>query len=324
MPYDACLLPMEETVSAPYRKALIALGEQEERIIVLGADLANSTEIDGFRERFPRRFFNVGTAEQNMINIAAGLAFEGEIPIVHTFGVFATRRPYEQICVQVAMHRANVKIIGVVPGLTSRLGPTHQAIDDLALMRLLPSLTVIDPADAVEMEQALFAAAAHQGPVYMRALRREVPVLFDASRYRFRIGSAVLLKEGEDVALLSCGLMLREALSAHALLEKSGISASVLHVPTVKPLDSDAVLSCARTAKAVVTVENHLTTGGLGSAVAEILGSRFPVPLVRVGVPDMFAEPGSPDYLFQKYGLTAPHIEKAALNAIRMKESHGL
>jgi transketolase len=305
--------------NCPYRGALIALGESEERVVVLGADLANSTEIDGFRDRFPERFFNVGAAEQNAIAIAAGLAFEGEIPFVHSFGVFVTRRPYEQVCVSVAMHRANVKLMGVVPGLTSRLGPTHQAIDDLSLMRTLPGMVVLDPADATEIEKALPVVAAYDGPVYMRIMRREVPALFEPSSYEFRIGDAVVLAEGTDVTLISSGILLGEVLKAKRNLEIKGISLSLLHMPTIKPFDREAVMKAAERTGAVVTIENHLITGGLGSSVAEVLSEECPLPLVRLGLVDTFAEPGSPEYLFENYGMTSEHIVKAVHRAIEKK-----
>lgn len=314
------LLEKFEMDFAPYRKALVALGEADPRVIVLGADLANSTEIDGFYGEFPQRFFNIGAAEQNMIGIATGLALEGEIPFAHSFGVFSTRRIYDQICVQVAMQRANVKIIGAIPGLTSRLGPTHQAIDDLGLMRLLPNMVVIDPADATEIEMAVPAIASYEGPVYMRMMRREVPVLFDRLLYKFEIGRALLIRDGSSVGLISCGMMIKEAYSASISLSKRGIDSALLHVSTLKPIDEEAVISLARKTGALVTVENHLISGGLGSAVLEVLAGRFPVPIERIGLRDQFAEPGTPEYLFKKYGLTERHIVDAALKVIKNKK----
>jgi len=304
---------------APYRKALVEAGERNDRVLVLGADLANSTEIDGFRDRFPDRFFNIGVAEQNALNIAAGLSFEGEIPFVHSFGVFITRRAYEQVCVQVAMHRANVKMVGLIPGLTSRLGPTHQAIDDLSLMRVLPNLTVIDPADATEIEQAVAFAVEYDGPVYLRMMRREVPRIFDPSVYRFTPGRGVCLSEGGDVAVISTGLMLAESLSAVKMLAEHGIAATLLHMPTVKPFDDEALCRAASLTGALVTVENHLVSGGLGSITAEVLAAEHPAPLERVGLRDIFAEPGTPEYLFEKYGMTAPFIVKAAQKVMERK-----
>lgn len=304
-------------VMAPYRDALVRLGEARSDVVVLGADLGNSTEIDGFRDRFPDRFFNVGAAEQNEVDIAVGLAFEGDVPFVHSFGVFLTRRAYEQVCVQVAMHAANVKLIGVIPGLTSRLGPTHQAIEDLSLMRMLPGMTVIDPADATEIEQVVPAIAGHVGPVYARMLRREVPRWFDPATYRFRIGCGVPLREGHDVLLCTTGIMLRSTIEAADQLAGQGVSAAVLHLPTIKPLDEEAILERAEGVRGVVTAENHLVAGGLGGAVAELLSERMPRQLARIGVRDVFACPGSPEYLFERYELTANAIVAAALRVLQ-------
>lgn len=305
---------------APYGRALVRLGDDNPSVVVLGADLANSTEIWEFRKKFPGRFFNIGSAEQNMMNIAVGLALEGEIPFVHSFGVFVTRRSYEQVCVQVAMQRANVKIIGQIPGLTSRLGPTHQAIDDLALMRLLPGMAVIDPADSTEISQAVPEVASYNGPVYMRMMRREVPTLLDPATYRFAIGRAALIREGRDVGIISCGMMLKEAIEAARALDEKGIQAALLHISTLKPLDEEAVFTLAKSTGALVTAENHLIAGGLGSAVAEALADGFAVPLERVGLRDTFAEPGEPEYLFEKYGLNHSSIVTAALKSIDRKE----
>ena len=313
------LLKQPDAVHGPYRLALADLGAARADVVVLGADLGNSTEVDLFRERFPERFFNVGAAEQNEVAIAAGLAFEGEVPFVHSFGVFLTRRAYEQVCVQVAMHAANVKLIGMIPGLTSRLGPTHQAIEDLSLMRALPGMTVLDLADATEVAQAVRAIADWRGPVYARMMRREVRRLFDPVRYRFEIARAVVLREGDDVAIVSCGLMLEPAIEAVSELLARGLEPALVHCPTLKPLDEASLLAVARRAGAVVTVENHLVTGGLGSAVAEVLAEHQPCPLERVGIRDTFAVPGTPEYLFERYGLTSRAIVEAALRAIGRK-----
>ncbi len=292
----------------PYRRTIVEVGKKYPNVVVLGADLGNSTEIDLFQQTFPERFFNMGAAEQNEIDVAVGLSFEGEIPFVHSFSVFVARRPYEQVCVQVAMHRANVKLVGFIPGLTSRLGPTHQAIDDLSLMRTLPNMTVIDPADATEIEQLVWAIAEYDGPVYTRMMRREMPRIFDPEKYRFQIGRAVPIREGGDIAIFSTGLILKEVIPAAEELAKQGIEATVIHVPTLKPLDKEAILAAAGKTGAVLTVENHLITGGLGSAVAEVLSEELPTPMYRIGLRDRFAEPGTPDYLFDKYGLAAKHI----------------
>ncbi len=307
-----------ERVFGPYGKALVRVGERHEKVVVLGADLSGSTEIDGFRERFPDRFFNLGVAEQNAVGVAAGLAIEGFIPMFHSFGVFTTRRPYEQVCVQVAMDRANVKLVGALPGLSSRLGATHQAIDDLSLMRTLPNMVVVDPADAVEMAQVLEAAVTHDGPFYFRMMRRDVPVLFEES-YRFTLGRAVMVEGGDDVCVASTGSMLGSVLEARRALEREGIGASVLHVPTIKPLDVEAVLERAAATGALVTVENHLVTGGLGSAVAEVLGENGPCPMERVGLRDVFASPGTPDTLLEKYGMAVGDVVGAARRVLGRK-----
>ncbi|MDY0060027.1 MAG: transketolase C-terminal domain-containing protein [Myxococcota bacterium] len=309
---SSLLLSTPAECVSPYRQALLALGEERPDVVVLGADLGNSTEIDGFRDRFPERCFNFGAAEQNMVGAAAGLAQEGLIPFVHSFGVFVTRRPYEQVAVQVAMERANVKLMGTLPGLSSRLGPTHQAIDDLALMRTLPGFTVIDPADATEIQQLLPAVAAHPGPVYVRMMRREVVRLFDPAVYRFRIGAAVVLAPPAALTFLVTGAMLRPTLAAAELLRAEGVAVGLLHLPTVKPLDEEAVLQAAASSQVLVSVENALTTGGLGSAVAELLAERRPTPLLRLGLRDRFACAGSPDFLFARYGLDPASLATAA------------
>ncbi len=296
----------------PYRRTIVEVGQSNPNVVVLGADLGNSTEIDLFQQAFPERFFNMGTAEQNTIGTAVGMAFEGEIPFVHSFGVFVTRRPYEQVCVQVALHQANVKLLGFIPGLTSRLGPTHQAVDDLSLMRTLPDMTVIAPADATEIRQLVPAIADYEGPVYSRMIRREVPIILNPETYKFKIGKAVLLREGGDVTLISTGLILKEVLAAARELEEQGISSSVLHMPTIKPFDTEAVLEQAEKTGAMLTAENHLITGGLGSSVAEVLSEYKPTPLYRVGLRDRFAEPGTPGYLFDKYRLSAEYIVEGA------------
>jgi transketolase len=314
------LLAEPRRTFAPYGRALAELGARDERVVVLGADLAGSTEIDAFRDRFPERFVNLGVAEQNAVGVAAGLAFEGLVPMFHSFGVFVTRRPYEQVCVQVAMERANVKLVGALPGLSSRLGPTHQAIDDLSLMRTLPGMTVVDPADATEMEQALAAVVAHEGPCYMRMMRREVQVLFDPGAYRFRLGRAVVVRPGADVTLVSTGSVLRVALAAAGMLASEGVEAEVVHVPTLSPLDEETVLGSVDRTNAAVTIENHLVTGGLGSAVAELLAAHHPAPLERLGVEDTFAAPGTPDVLLERHGLTAPDVAAAAAVAVRRRD----
>ncbi|MDI6782311.1 MAG: transketolase C-terminal domain-containing protein [bacterium] len=306
---------------APYKRALVMLGESNKRVIVLGADLSNSTEIDGFRDRFPDRFFNIGVAEQNEMNIAVGLAIEGEIPFVHSFGVFVTRRVYEQVCVQVAMQNINVKIVGSIPGLTSRLGPTHQAIDDLALMRTLPNMTVIDPADATEILQAVPAIAEHSGPVYIRMMRREVPLIFDPEKYHFQIGKAACIQEGQDVTIIACGVMLQNALASLPLLEQNNINPTLLHISTIKPIDTTAIIEAASKSRLIITIENHLITNGLGSSIAEIIAENgLGNTLIRMGLRDEFAAPGTQEYLFERYQLNSRHIVEKILEGLKNKK----
>lgn len=235
---EAATRPTEE---APFGQTLAALGAERPEIVGLTADLGKYTDIHPFRDRFPDRFFNVGMAEQNLIAVAAGLARTGHVPFATTYGVFATRRAYDFIAIACAHSGVNVKIVAGLPGLTTGYGGTHQAIEDLALMRMIPGLVVIDPCDATEIAQATRAVAEHDGPVYMRLLRGMVPRVLDPEGYRFRIGRAAVLREGADVALVSTGLMTGHALDAAVLLGREGIAAGVLHVPTLKPFDAEAV-----------------------------------------------------------------------------------
>lgn len=324
MPCDilpgAGLLKQPGKAFSPYKNALIELGRMEPKLVVLGADLASSAEIDAFAEEFSERFFNVGCAEQNMVGIAAGLAMEGFIPFAHSFGVFVTRRPYEQVVVQVAMEHQNVKLVGVIPGLTSRLGPTHQAVDDLALMRTLPGMVVVAPADATEVEQMPNLLASFEGPAYARCLRRQVPRYFDPARHRLCLGQATRILEGDDVAIVSTGVMLSHCLEASSLLQDEGLSVSLVHVPFLKPLYAEGILGAVGRARLVVTVENHFTCGGLGSAVAELLAEAgLGARLLRVGLQDRFGEPGTPDYLFHRFGLDADAIFGRIIQALTRK-----
>ena len=292
-----------------YVRALIDLARERPDVVCLIGDLAKSTEVEGFQEVFPERFFNLGMTEQNIMGIAGGMARSGELPFVHTFGVFATRRPYDQIGMSIAYPRLNVKIVGFLPGLTTPGGVTHQAIDDLALMRALPNMTVLDPADAVELRQAVRVMAEHRGPVYCRAQRGNLPVLFDERTHRLGVGRAIWVREGSDATIVSAGVMTHEALMASDDLAREGLHVGVLHSPSIKPLDVATVVEAARMTGVIVTAENHSIVGGLGSAVAEALAeNRLGVAFARVGVRDTYAEGGSPNYLFEKYGLSARHI----------------
>jgi transketolase len=300
------------TMDAPFGHALVSLGHARPEIVGLTADLGKYTDIAPFRDAFPDRFFNVGMAEQNLIAVAAGLARTGHVPFCTTYGVFATRRAYDFIAIACAHSRINVKIVAGLPGLTTGYGGTHQAIEDLALMRMIPGLVVMDPCDATEMAQATRAAADWDGPVYIRLQRGQVPVVLDPAD-EFAIGRARKLRDGSRVGIISTGLMTERALDAASLLEREGISTGVLHVATIKPFDAAAVVAFARTVDRVVTAENHVVAGGLASLVAEALfDAGVAKPLIRVGLPDKFIECGSVPYLQDRYGLTAEKLAATA------------
>jgi len=302
--------PPYETVLKPYGQALLVLAQRNSKVVCLGADLTRQTETDMFRDAIGERFINVGAAEANMIGIAAGLARAGHVVFVNTFGVFCTRRCYDQIAMAVAYPKLNVKIVGFMPGLSSPGGPSHQAIDDIALMRALPSMTVIEPADALEVAQAVDLIADHTGPVYMRLKRGETPVIFGAD-HRLDVARAQILSGGggADALIVAAGMMIPAALAAGRALEQNGVAATVVNAPVVKPLDAETIVAEARQSRIVVTAENHTVIGGLGSAVAEALvEAGVPGPLRRVGVRDVFAESGSREYLFSRYGLGTQDI----------------
>lgn len=294
-----------------YGKTLVALGKTNENIVVLDADLAKSTKTIEFAKVFPERFFDVGIAEQNLIGIAAGLAAAGKIPFASSFAIFATGRAFEQVRNSVAYPKLNVKIAATHAGVTvGEDGGSHQTVEDIAVMRSLPNMTVIVPADGVETEKALQAIVDYQGPVYLRLGRPAVPVLYDDS-YSFEIGKASVLRTGEDVSIIAAGIMVSKALEAAELLAEEGIQAEVINMATIKPLDEKTILQSVRKTKRVVTAEEHSIIGGLGSAVAELVSEHHPVPVRRVGLKDVFGESGSPAELLEKYGLTPGGIIEA-------------
>jgi transketolase len=295
-------------VEAPFGHALAALGRSRADIVGLTADLGKYTDILPFRDAFPDRFFNVGMAEQNLIAVAAGLARTGYTPYCTTYGVFASRRAYDFIAIACAHSAVNVKIFAGLPGLTTGYGGTHQAIEDLGLMRMIPGLVVIDPCDATEIAQVTAAAAAHDGPVYVRLLRGNVPVVLDPDTYSFVIGRAQVLRSGSDIGIVSTGFMTQRAVEAAERLGK-GTSAGVLHVPTIKPFDADAVAEFATSVSKLVVAENHVSSGGLASLVAEALFDRGVLkPLRRIGLPDRFIECGSVPHLQDRYGLSTERV----------------
>jgi transketolase len=300
----------------PYGRALVEVARERPEVVCLGADLTRQTETDLFRDTLPDRFFNAGMAEANAIGIAGGLARAGHTVFFNTFGVFATRRCFDQIAMAIAYPRLNVKIVGFMPGLSSPGGPSHQAIDDVALMRALPNMTVVDAADAVETRAAVRAIADVPGPAYLRLKRGEIPVIFDAD-HELSLTRVRVLRPGSDVALVASGMMLAAALTAARTLEEHGLSAGVVNSPVIKPLDADGVVAACRGARAVITAENHSVAGGLGTAVAEALAEAgIGVPLRRVGVQDRFAESGSRAFLFAKYGLDAATIVRQAWSVL--------
>lgn len=302
-----------------YGSALVELGKENENVVVLDADLSKSTKTCNFKDAYPERFFNMGIAEQNLMGTAAGLASCGKIPFASSFAVFAVGRAYDQIRNSIAYPKLNVKIAATHAGITvGEDGGSHQMLEDIALMRALPNMTVIVPADGVEARAAVLAAAEYKGPVYIRLGRSKVETIFDEN-YKFRLGKGVVVKDGSDVTLFACGIMVEIALRAAEKLAEEGISAAVVNISTIKPLDTALIAKMAEQTGAAVSCEEHNIIGGLGSAVAEALAETYPVPLERVGVEDKFGQSGLPDELLKAYGLTAEHIAEKAKAAIARK-----
>ncbi|MBI2995753.1 MAG: transketolase family protein [Candidatus Melainabacteria bacterium] len=303
-----------------YGKALAELGRENTNIVVLDADLCSSTQTKFFAKEFPDRFFNVGIAEQNMIGIAAGLASTGKIPFASSFAIFACGRAWEIIRNSVCNNQFNVKICASHAGLTvGEDGASHQMIEDIAIMRAIPQMTVIVPADAVEAKLATYAISEFFGPVYMRLGRSNVPVLFDEKKFEFKIGKAQVIKSGIDVSIFAYGVMLSRALWAQELLEQEGISAEVINVSTIKPLDNETILSSVQKTSCAVTCEEHNIHGGLGDAISSLVVEHFPVPIKKIGVQDQFGQSGKADELLIHYGLTKENIAKAAKEVIKRK-----
>tara|TARA_Y100000310_G_scaffold275909_1_gene292700 strand:+ start:11102 stop:12079 length:978 start_codon:yes stop_codon:yes gene_type:complete len=294
-----------------FGNALTKLGE-DKRIVVLDADLSESTRSKKFKDLYPDRFFNIGISEQDMIGTAAGLAISGKIPFACTFAVFATGRVYDQIRVSVAYSNANVKIIGTHAGLlTGEDGASHQALEDVALMRALPNMTIIQPADALETEKAVKAIIKHEGPVYLRLGRAKIPTITSENQ-EFEIGKGTILKEGSDITIIASGIMVHKALEAAELLEQENIKAKVINIHTLKPIDKELIINSAKQTKAIITVEDHSVIGGLGSAVAEVLSENHPTKLKRIGMQDKFGESGDSNELYKKYNMDIEDIVKAA------------
>ncbi|NLO89866.1 MAG: transketolase family protein [Clostridia bacterium] len=302
-----------------YGEKLAELGEKYEDIVVLDADLAKSTKTLLFGKKFPHRFFDMGIAEQSMIGTAAGLALSGKIPFASTFAVFATGRVYDQLRISVSYSKTNVKVVATHSGLTvGEDGATHQALEDIALARVLPNMAVVVPCDAVETEKVIEFAVEYQGPMYIRLGRSKVPVILD-SGYEFKLGKGAVLREGKDVSIVATGIMVAKSLEAAEMLKERGIDAEVINMSSIKPLDNELILKSAKKTGGVVTVEEHSIIGGLSSAVLEVLAENLPVPAERVGVRDVFGESGTPEELLAKYGLSPKDIAAAAERVIRRK-----
>lgn len=300
-----------------YGEALKELGKQNKDVVVLDADLSGSTKTGVFAKEFPERFINVGIAEQNLIGTAAGLATTGKIPFASSFAMFAAGRAFEIIRNSVAYPKLNVKIAATHAGLTvGEDGASHQALEDISIMRTIPNMVVINPADGVETKAAIMKAAEYKGPMYIRLGRSKVPVIFDEANYKFEIGKGIKLKDGSDVTIIATGIMVALALEAAEALKKEGLEARVINIHTIKPIDKDIIIEAARETKAIVTAEEHNIIGGLGSAVAEVLAESYPTVMERVGVMDTFGESGNGEELLEKYGLTSENIVKAARRAI--------
>ncbi|MBQ3064856.1 MAG: transketolase family protein [Clostridia bacterium] len=303
-----------------YGSALAEFGAKY-NIIVFDADLAEATKTIKFKKVFPDRFFDCGIAESNMLGVAAGAAAAGMIPFVSSFAMFAAGRAFEQIRNSVAYPQLNVKIGATHAGITvGEDGATHQCLEDLALMRTIPGMVVLNPADAVEARAAVEAAILHDGPVYMRFGRAAVPVLFDAATYSFQIGRGVTLAEGADVTIAATGIMVEQALIARELLKNEGIDARVINCATIKPIDRDLLITAAKETGCIVTAEEHNIIGGFGSAVAEVISESCPVPVLRVGTEDVFGRSGKVPPLLEMYGLTAANIVAKAKASIALKK----
>jgi transketolase len=298
----------QKTVAAPFGHALVALAQSRPDVIGMTADLGKYTDLHVFAAAFPDRYYQMGMAEQLMFGAASGLAAEGFMPFATTYAVFATRRAYDFIHQTIAEENRDVKIVCALPGLTSGYGPSHQATEDLALMRAMPNMVVVDPCDAHEIAQVVPALAAHRGPAYMRLLRGHVPLVIDAHDYRFELGKAKLLRDGADVLIVSAGLMTMRALEAADLLAADNVGAAVLHSPTIKPLDEAAILAeAAKPGRLMIVAENHSVIGGLGEAVAGTLmrSDVRPARFRQIALPDQFLDAGALPTLHDRYGISA-------------------
>lgn len=300
-----------------YASALEELAARDSRVCVVINDSLSSAKMKNFKSKYPDRFINVGIAEQNMVGVGNGLAAGGMIPYLCGASCFLTARAMEQVKVDLAYSKANVRICGMSSGMAyGQLGPTHHSIEDVAWTRILPNMTVLVPADPIETAAIMRYSLDHSGPMFLRISRMPVPVVH-SQEYEFRLGKAVALREGSDVTLMANGVVVARALAAASLLEQRGISARVLNMSSVKPIDKDAIIQAARETRGIVTAEEAFTAGGLGGAVAEILAIEHPAPMRMIGVPDTFAPTGTADFLLDHFGISAAGIEKAALDLVK-------
>lgn len=308
--------------TGPFGRALLRVAERRSEVIGVTADLAKYTDMLAFRQRYPDRFVDVGMAEQNLVSVASGLEMAGYVPVATTFAVFLTRRAFDFAAMQIALHDANVTLVGGLAGICSTFGPTHQGIDDLAHMRALPGMTVIDPCDPIEMEQATEFAIDHEGPVYLRQLLGKEPAVLDPSTHRFELGKATLLRDGSDAAIVASSIMVKHAIDAAEALAEDGLSVAVLKVSTLKPFDAEAVHALAARVGWIVTAENHSVIGGLFSAVSEaIVSVGMPIHVRPVGLNDEFGSFGTLDHNKRVHGLTTDRIVDTARDLARVSAS---
>ncbi len=303
-----------------FGEGLVIAGEEDPNVVALCADLTESTRIEGFKKKFPERYIEVGVAEQNLVTVASGLAAVGKIPFTSSYATFSPGRNWEQIRTTICYNDQPVKIIGSHAGIS--VGPdgaTHQALEDIAIMRTLPNMVVICPADSIEAKKATIAMAKNGKPTYIRLSRAGMPVV-TTEETPFEIGKALELTEGDDVTIIACGQMVFKALQAAKKLEEHKISARVINLHTIKPLDTKIILKAAEETGAIVTIEEHQFNGGMGGAVAELVSQSYPVPIKIIGIEDHFGESGEPAELLEKFGLTSENIVKACLQVLRMKE----
>ncbi|MCI6737949.1 MAG: transketolase family protein [Intestinibacter sp.] len=303
-----------------YGKALVKLGDLRGDVVVLDADLSKSTKTSEFAKTFPTRFFNMGIAEQNLIGAACGLATAGKIPFASTFAMFATGRGFEIIRNSVCYPNLNVKICATHAGISvGEDGASHQSVEDIAIMRSIPNMTVLVPCDAIETEKMIFEIVKYNGPVYVRLGRSAVPQIFGED-YDFEIGKGVILREGSDATIIACGMMVNEAINASKLLKEEGINVRVINMSTIKPIDKEVIIESAKKTGAIVTVEEHSVIGGLGSAVSDVVSENYPVLVKKIGINDVFGQSGKPKQLMEEYGLTVENIINKVKEAIQTKQ----